>query len=264
MLPELVSAGEGAGAKTVTGLKDSAGGAQSTAKVSQCGGSFEGGGRLRYVSMLRTFCHPLLLAAGLVLVGTAIPAGAEDIAVLQDSDVYQFMNMPTSSVDDLDVTFNDAGHMMHTFIEFDLTSSVFTSSTVETATLWLFTEAVGTAGQLSVRDVTSAWNVATLTWAGQPGTGSFVVTENITTLGTWYGIDITELAKDWLDNPADNHGVRLSFETAGNAKFESNDDTEPATRPFLQLVPEPSSALLFAAGIVPFFFRRRQSREIAQ
>jgi hypothetical protein len=219
---------------------------------------------LFYHPMLRIFCHPLSLAAGLLLAASTMASNAENIGVLQDSDVYQGTGFPTGSIDDLDATFNNAGHMAHSFVEFDLTSSGFTSATLENATLWLFTEGVSTAGLLSVRDATSAWNPATLTWLNQPGTGTFLVTENITTLGTWYGIDITELAKDWLDNPGDNHGVRLSFETEGNVKFESNDDANSAVRPFLQLIPEPASALLLAAGVAPLLLRRRQSREIAQ
>jgi hypothetical protein len=223
--------------------------------------------RVRKVTTLvRRATRPVLGAVcGLLLAATA---RALDLRPLRDTDVYQFTGNPTSSADDLDLAFNSSvllgageAHNMRSFLFFDLAAlvpaGILDSGDVTSATLWLYTEAVSTPGPITVRELSADWALPGIDWDNQPAVGTFETTESVTTAGAWYSFNVTSLIQDWVDTPSSNHGLRLSAETAGNLKFESVDDVNTAVRPYLQVVPEPSTAALGGLGAL-FLARRRQ------
>jgi hypothetical protein len=98
-------------------------------------------------------------------------------------------------------------------------------STVQSATLYLYSDPAYTSGKLSnqsltgsntiyFQKVTQAWDAATVTWNTQPTTtttnrvwvaASSSATENIT-------VNITTLVQDMINNPSGNYGLMMLLE----------------------------------------------------
>lgn len=186
-----------------------------------------------------------------------------------------------------------SNHHMAAFLQYDLGSLIsagVTSSEITTATARLylidnaeagFGASPSTANPVSVdfRLPGQAWVGSTLTWANQPGgsynaattvpPGEVVGTiSGITGSGMWVELDITNILKGWLDNPATNFGFRLTEtsevrDVSGNAIFPaiaSQTNTDSSIRPQMVVttVPETSSVLLIAISTVGMAgFRRR-------
>src|SRR3989442_12813307 len=105
----------------------------------------------------------------------------------------------------------DAGaSTQKTFIQFDLSSmsalpSPLTSADVDKASLTLFVDAVGAAGSIDLREVTSAWNESTVNGMPEPTTvASTVPSFMVTTSRKFVVIDVTELVKAWLHTSLSN------------------------------------------------------------
>jgi hypothetical protein len=102
----------------------------------------------------------------------------------------------------------------YSFLKFNLTPIEYLpSSRVISATLWLYVNLSNwvTACPVFVNEVTSAWDMNTLTWNAQPTVGSlafsrtFVLADRL----TWCSFDVTATVKNWMDNLVGRNGFRF-------------------------------------------------------
>ncbi len=182
----------------------------------------------------------------LLLLLAAASLHAQTLTPLQDSDVYAYLDRPTSSVATLGVSASGTGapHSQRSLIQFDLTGVTLPANQLGTATLRLYVvQPDPNYGNLGTGDVGvfrqgSAWSVGTLRWSHlQPAEahGTFAITA--TSGDTWVEIDVTSLVRDWLADSSPNHGFLLQAATEDpatlNVTFASME--VPGFRPQLVL-----------------------------
>ncbi len=126
-----------------------------------------------------------------------------------------------------------------------------------------------------LRPVTESWGEQTVTWENWPEV-AMDPTASIVQSGVnqWVRFDVTDLVKDWLDDPSSNLGVQLSqrdvvdIEVPGArdryfaSLYASSASADPSLRPYLSIntVPEPGTWTMLALGGAAccFFPRRRK------
>jgi hypothetical protein len=133
----------------------------------------------------------------------------------------------------------ESANAANILLQFDSLSAIPTTASVISATLYLYgidsatkpsnvvyqfygdgifgegTNPTNPGTSLLVQKITGSWNNTTVTWNTMPGTTD-TGTNNlqVTFTARWnYNIsaDITEMAKEWVANPAANFGCRLFF-----------------------------------------------------
>lgn len=171
-------------------------------------------------------------------------------------------------------------HDTRTLIRFDLGAVALASSGVVRATINLFAvpglppfdnPSAAKPVTTELRAVTEAWGETTVTWETQPGVSEVVSTFTQTGVNQLVSFDVTELVKDWLDDPTGNLGVRISqpdvlLSDSGRpiaSLYLSSAASDPSQRPFLQIeaVPEPATSALLGAGIGMIAWKNRRRRE---
>ena len=98
-------------------------------------------------------------------------------------------------------------------LNFDLSTlpTDISSAHINKASLVFFVKSVPTSGKLQVRPVTSTWSENTVSTSTTPSVGSPLATSAvISRKNTYYVIDITQLLKNWVDNPTIAFGVALT------------------------------------------------------
>jgi hypothetical protein len=127
---------------------------------------------------------------------------------------------------------------------------------VRSASLELYAETASVGGAVTVHPINRSWVEGTCQgsgctadgatydtydginlWATSGGDFDSVAAATQTLAGnaTWYGWDITTLARQWLDGTRPNHGLMLIAEPPADAAFASSDAADPTTRPRLTI-----------------------------
>ncbi len=167
---------------------------------------------------------------------------------------------------------NAAYHLMgqfqsHTYtnrslIHFDF-SSIPPGTFIESATMDLFSYA-GAGGSLAhqplylsestLRRVDAPWDVNTVTWNNQPPASSTffpaILPPPMTEDQNYLGIDVTNIVRDMIDNPSQNHGFQLRIfdeQLLGGAlTFCSRDHADPNKWPRIHIKFCQSPTTIFA------------------
>ena len=224
--------------------------------------------------MRRLLCT--IFAAGVASAAVANPVTIQpDEPQSNDAFAYQFlstMNFNTGGFGALLGSGRTAsGHDLRSFVQFDL--SGVTLNPGETASLNLYVGSTAAAGfgvnpsptapvVTNVYGASSAWDEATLTWANQPATNPTVVAaQTIDGINQWKRFDVTPLVAAWLANPGANFGFAVTQDaivTNNGPVVTVYDSAAGANKPFLQIVPEPASAVTLGAGAAALLLRRRR------
>ena len=227
----------------------------------------------------------LVLATSVAAFGAGITLQPDE-ANSKDTFVYSFL--PVTNIGG-SATFLSAGnsplvgppggqseHDLNTLIQFDLSAVSYTAGAVTSATLNLFL--IDSAAfnpnvaspsptkpvDLSLHEITESWSETT-TWSTKPTFNEAAEDlATVTGIDQWVSLDVTDLVKDWLNNPASNNGMLIqqtNFEATGMlfhvAVFNSSGGATTELRPFLNIVPEPSGGVLALTGLLALVVRRR-------
>ena len=126
------------------------------------------------------------------------------------------------------------------FIRFDLSALPpgTVPSHVKKATVSLYLNRFTTAGSLDITEITSPWAETTVTFNTAPSTGAVRGTVLVSTSAHWYTIDITDLVRTWVANPAANYGIRVSPSASSSASaiFDAKESISTKHAAQLQLV----------------------------
>jgi len=126
-------------------------------------------------------------------------------------------------------------------IEFSMTSVPSDTDTIISAELQLYCSSVSndTARDITVHQITSSWDEGTVTWNTKPSHEVAAEdTVSVTSAGSWYSWDITQLVKDWKNGIKANYGVMLINADAGTLNiakifYSSDYTTDTSLRPKL-------------------------------
>jgi hypothetical protein len=148
----------------------------------------------------------------------------------QDSDVYAFLDAPTSTIYTLGVNASGAGapHSQRSLIQFNLTPLAIPAAEIGTAVLRVYVVAPDagfgtlTGGNVSVYSQEKSWTVSdpTLHWSDlSPGTliGSLPILS--TSADKWIELDATALVKSWASGSQANYGFLLQAESESATPF---------------------------------------------
>jgi hypothetical protein len=139
-----------------------------------------------------------------------------------------------------------------TFLRFDLSAlgSGLTGGNIAKATLKLYVRKVSGAGTVTVSPVTSVWNERTIDFASNPtiGTAETNFAVSADNLNSFVSIDLTDLARRWIDTPSTNNGIVLTASTGLQATLDSKENVATAHEAVLeiQLSSGSSAATAFA------------------
>jgi hypothetical protein len=127
------------------------------------------------------------------------------------------------------------------FVAFDLSGlpAGTLASEVNQATLFLWENKVGNVvGTFDVSQVTSPWSETTVTFNTAPAKGPVQATSPAPPLDQWSAVDVTCMAKAWVQNPATNFGVELSPSPSSTISvfFDSKENTSTKNPARLQIV----------------------------
>jgi len=130
------------------------------------------------------------------------------------------------------------GASYRSFIEFvELNSAVYQGVSVNSATLRLYLELAGGAGnEYEIGICASSWDEITINWNNAPSAFD-THTEYYPSAVGWLDIDVTDNVQSWLDGSNPNNGFIL-FDMAGTEEYitpYSSDFPDPDLRPQLVL-----------------------------
>jgi len=130
------------------------------------------------------------------------------------------------------------GSTYYSFIEFvELNGAAYQGVTVNSATLMLYLELAGGAGnEYEVGICANSWDEMTITWNNAPSALD-AHTEYYPSAVGWLAIDVTGNVQSWLDGSNPNNGFIL-FDLAGTTEYitpYSSDFTDPDLHPQLIL-----------------------------
>jgi hypothetical protein len=100
------------------------------------------------------------------------------------------------------------------------------SSSINRATLYLWSNKVMAAGAIDVAPATSMWNEFAVTSSAAPSVGAVIATVPVTQSGTWVTIDITSAFQQWAANPTSNYGLQISASSSAPGTIVSFDSKE--------------------------------------
>ncbi|MFD0896108.1 collagen-like protein [Luteolibacter ambystomatis] len=139
--------------------------------------------------------------------GTTV-AHATLIDVTQDTYTTTGTAANSGKVGNIAVSKKETG-----FLDFDLSSlpASITADNIQQANLRLFFRTTTGTGAITVAPATAAWNEDTLTGKNAPGIGATLSTIDATDIRDYTAVvvDVTNLVKDWVTNPANNNGITL-------------------------------------------------------
>jgi hypothetical protein len=130
---------------------------------------------------------------------------------------------------------------INSYLRFDLSTQPAgtVGSDVAKATLRLYVNTLTTAGLFDVHRVTGAWDEGTITGNSVPSLGGSEVTGIGVPAGSvdsFVTVDITALAKDWLDSVIANNGIALLPNAAGiSVRFDSKENGTTSHEPRLEI-----------------------------
>jgi hypothetical protein len=122
------------------------------------------------------------------------------------------------------------------------------SSDIAQVWLHLYVNTVSTPGTFKAYRVTSNWiegrkagatESGTITWNNRPLTSStelFSVTLSSSNEQNYIAIDVTDLVKNWIDQPGQNYGVVFKHFGTVNVAMDSKEDTSTSHPPKLDIV----------------------------
>jgi hypothetical protein len=216
-----------------------------------------------------------------------------DESVSQDTFVYEYFQ--SSSAADiyesispgngevlssviLATTRSATGHTMHTLLRFDLTGVSLGPGEKAVLGLYVRPSAFGSAApspsypaSLSVYAGSTPWTES-VTWQTQPlPTGDKVGSVQVTGTNQFIEFDVTTQVQAWLSGTA-NNGFIVQQDTVvvdPNGRgpgvpgevgvfFRGAGWSDPSQRPYLQVIPEPTSLAAGLAGLVVRIIRRKR------
>src|SRR4051812_26139252 len=79
-----------------------------------------------------------------------------------------------------------------------------------TLQLWEIPTSISPSGSLNIRQVTSAWTAASVTFNTRPSMASTATATVVTAATSRYQeVDVTSLVQQWIDVPASNYGLAV-------------------------------------------------------
>jgi len=200
-------------------------------------------------------------------------------------DSFGYQGLPNANLNNppfggfLPVGATTTGHDTKSILEFDLTGVGITSAQVAAATLNLFvgdTTATGfgvnpSGGSpitVNLSALTGSWVETTVAWNTIPAVGAQHDSLAINAINQTVSFNVTQLVKDWLDNPLANNGLILQAASAvgssPNWVYATFNSSAGANVPALVItpVPEPSTVVLamWALPGLAWAAMRRKSR----
>lgn len=85
-----------------------------------------------------------------------------------------------------------------------------TAEQVAKATLSIWVNKVGIAGEVEIAQATSPWSEGTVTDSGAPSVGSRFASVAVSKAGQWVSVDLTDAVRQWVEYPAGNFGLVIS------------------------------------------------------
>ncbi len=224
-----------------------------------------------------------ILFATLAVIFVTGSAGAlviqPDEATSKDNWVYEFLPTMNGQMlgygQILSTTNTSTPHDNTSFIDFDLSGVEMSGNEVLSATLnlWVISPAdagfmypdpsPAAAAHIDVfENDDTAWTEAGINWNNKPGSAGLVDSQWVDGIYRWVTWDVTDVVKDWLDNPDHQNGFHIFMreedvidpETGSKIAytFASSGWETPGDRPFLEVtaVPEPSTIVMILGGLV--------------
>jgi hypothetical protein len=110
------------------------------------------------------------------------------------------------------------------------------------ATLFIYIVSVPTAGRFQLSQVAGTWNEYAVTYSSRPLFQLPSLTTNAissTNIGNYFAIDITEMVKSWVTDPANNFGLTMKPDPAtptAAITFDSKEQTTTSHPAFIDVV----------------------------
>ncbi|MBI5407727.1 MAG: DNRLRE domain-containing protein [Nitrospirae bacterium] len=196
----------------------------------------------KILTTLIMICGVIFVALFIAAVPANVSAGASEYVVLQPGpvdgkDAYVDWWNPDTNYGDFP-WFYGIGLPQHAaYVQFDL-SSIPVGSTILSAKIALWAEYMD--GTIYFRRVTSSWDEMTITWNNQPSTDIPEITAPIARTAECYwgciwAFEITGLVQSWVDNPDQNHGLRVNADTPGIGWLMASSDNSTYPTPKLEI-----------------------------
>jgi hypothetical protein len=173
----------------------------------------------------RKFVLPCLVCSAVLL--PVVPAAAQQLTLTGDTYVDNTVNhgsLPNVTIGGI--------HGAQGLLHFDLSTLPVgtTASQVNKATLFVYVNTVGAAGNITVNEATTSWSESTVTTApgiGAPANGSGGIVAIATGIYPGFvAIDVTSAVEDWL-NGTNNYG--LVFTSGPTTDAQINLDSKEST-----------------------------------
>ena len=181
-----------------------------------------------------TFSLKSLSTAALLLAGLS-PLNAQAVLLPVIADTYLAPAADAAGTSEV-IKVNPINKALLNFALSPLPSGI-TGANIDKARLVFFVKSVPTSGKLQVSPVTSTWaeNVNTAT---APVVGSSLASSSaLSRSNTYYAVDVTQLVKNWLDNPASSFGLALHpFRgTSTSVTLESKEATQTSQAAYIDI-----------------------------
>ena len=173
------------------------------------------------------------------------------------------------------------GARYRSLLKFDLSNSIPTGATVQSATLHVYGTWMSTndAVNISTYKVLKGWTESA-TWNTYDGTNAWATagcggatdrsltadaTTSVTAAG-WYTWNLTSaMVQDWVTNPSANNGILLmTSDVTTSAKILTSREAgvETGARPYMEVtyIPEPATLVLLGVGSVLLGLRKSRNR----
>jgi hypothetical protein len=186
----------------------------------------------------------LFAVALVLLVIFSVPILVEAVTVKSTNDAYvDPSNSGTNygASDDLVVKYVASNNRKRAFLHFDVLSMLpanIGSGDIMSATLRLWVNTVTASGTLKVYEPDSSWDEATITDSNAPSPGTLRVSGVSTgsTARKFITIPLTDLVKDWVDQPATNYGILLYPDASTDVTFDSKENPGTGHDPQIDIV----------------------------
>jgi hypothetical protein len=131
---------------------------------------------------------------------------------------------------------NKASDIKYALYHFNL-SPIASNKNVLAAKLWLYVEKNDVAGEITLHPLTAHWTQAGATWnsiGGSFESSEYGVIAPQPTGQVWVSVDITALAKSWINDSTINYGFLLKGASDKESKYFSR-ESGPNERPRLEI-----------------------------
>ena len=182
-----------------------------------------------------TFSLKSLSTAALLLAGLS-PLNAQAVLLPVIADTYLAPAADAAGTSEV-IKVNPINKALLNFALSPLPSGI-TGANINKARLVFFVKSVPTSGKLQVSPVTSTWAEGTVNTAIAPVVGSPLATSAaLSRSNRYYAVDITQLVKNWLDNPASSFGLALQpFRgTSTSVTLESKEATQTSQAAYIDI-----------------------------